>query len=187
MKTINKKKRYWFLGGALVLTVVLVWWAQAYCPLRDQRDEKAVELSKLIQERDRLKQRRDKLSGAGENHRRTNEVLAQVREWVVPGKDPEEVSAYTQLWIQEFIQGHDLSLSTYRGLYPSKWEDYTLCRVQFQINATIQGLSDLLESLENMGKAITIQKLRVDYRRSREMDLHVSLELGALFMEGLTE
>jgi hypothetical protein len=55
------------------------------------------------------------------------------------------------------------------------------------INATTQGLADLLERLEYLEKAISIEKFSVDYRKSKEMDLRVSLELGALFVEGLKQ
>ena len=112
-----------------------------------------------------------------QDHRKMEETLAQFAGLVVPGNSPEEVSAHTQLWVQEFLENQGISLKAYKGLSPSKWRDYPLSRVQFQLGATIQGLSDLLESLENMEKAVRIEKLGVNYRRSRENDLLVSLDL----------
>jgi len=62
-----------------------------------------------------------------------------------------------------------------------------LSRVEFQLGANIRGLSDLLDDLEKMEKAVRIEKLSVNYRRSKENDLRVSLNLGTLIVEGLKE
>ena len=59
--------------------------------------------------------------------------------------------------------------------------------MEFRLSANTQGLSDLLENLENMAKAVRIERLEVNYRRSKEHDLHVYLRLGTLFVEGFKE
>jgi len=187
MKPINNKMRLWILGGILIIISVLVWRVHVWSPLQDQKDELEVELSLVSQEHDRLAQRLERFSDTEQDHRKMEETLAQFTGLVVQGSSPEEVSAHTQLWVQEFLENRGLSLKAYKGLSPSKWRDYPLSRVQFQLGATTQGLSDLLESLENMEKAIRIEKLSVNYRRSRENDLLVSLNLGTLFVEGLKE
>jgi hypothetical protein len=187
MKPINNKMRLWILGGILVVISVLVWQVHIWSPLQDQKDALEVELSVVSQERDRLAQRLERLSDTEENQRKMEETLDQFTGLVVQGNSPEEISAHTQLWVQEFLEKQGISLKAYKGLSPSRWRDYPLSRVQFQLGATTQGLSDLLENLENMEKAIRIEKLSVNYRRSRENDLLVSLNLSTLFVEGLEE
>jgi hypothetical protein len=187
MKPINNKMRLWILGGILVIISVLVWRVHVWSPLQDHKDELDAELSLVSQERDRLTQRLERLSDTEQDHRKMEETLAQFAGLVVQGNSPEEVSARTQLWVQEFLENQGLSLKAYKGLSPSKWRDYPLSRVQFQLGATMQGLSDLLENFENMETAVRIEKLGVNYRRSRENDLLVSLDLSTLFVEGLKE
>jgi len=179
--------RQWFLCSALILTPVLVWWVLLYSPLKDQRDELKAALSKDSQESALLKQRLKKLSEKKQGHPQTQETLAGISRFVVPGNSLAEGSAHTQQWIQEFLQNYDLSLQSYKGLSPSKWQEYPLSRVEFQLGANIRGLSDLLEDLEKMEKAVRIEKLSVNYRRSKENDLRVSLNLGTLIVEGLKE
>ncbi len=187
MKPINNKKRQWFLAVALIITSVLVWWASVYSPLQDQMEDLETDLTQVSQEHDRLTQRLKRLSDTKQNHKKMEAALVQFSGLVVQGNSPEEVSGHTQLWVQGFLEDHDLSLKAYKGLSPSKWRDYSLSRVQFQLDATTQGLSDLLEDLENMKKAVRIEKLGVNYTRSRENRLRVSLHLGTLFVEGLRE
>ncbi len=187
MKPITKKMRQWFLGSALIITSVLVWWASVYSDLQDNREILAADVSQFSHERDRLKQKVKELSGNKRNHREMEETLARFSGLLVQGNSIEAVSAQTQLWVQEFLAKYDLSLKTYKGLSPSKWKDYPLSRVQFQLGTNTQGLSDLLENLETLGKAVRIEKLGVNYRRSRENDLRVSLHLGTLYVEGHKE
>ena len=187
MTPINNSVRQWFSCSVLILTPVLVWWVLFYSPLQDQRDELEAAVSRDSQESVLLKQRLKKLSEKKPDHQETQETLAGISRLVVPGNSPEEVSARTQQWMQEFLENYDLSLQSYKGISPSKWQEYPLSRVEFQLGTNIRGLSDLLEDLENMEQAVRIEKLSVNYRRSKENDLRVSLNLGTLFVEGLKE
>lgn len=172
--------RQWILGVALVILFVFVWWDQVYSPLRAEQAELAVDLFQGDQERDRLRQRIERLFHTPQNQKKMEETMASLQRFVVPGNSLEDISANIQIWVQKFLESHDLSLLTYRGLPSSKWREYSVSRVRFQLNASTQGFSDLLERLENMEKAIRIESLGVEYRRSREKDLRVSLDLGAV-------
>ena len=187
MKTINKKTRHWVLGSALIIFACLVWWTYLFSPLQDQRNELSVDVSKSEQERDRLKLRMQKLSEKKQVSRESEAMLSRYATVVGPGKSLEEVTSHTQQWAQEFLKNYDLSLKSYKGLSPSTWQDYTVSQIEFQLEASIQGLSDLLEDLEEIEQTVKIEKLRVNYRRSRENDLRVTLRLGTLFVEGLKE
>jgi hypothetical protein len=184
MKPISKKMHQWVLCSALILAPVLVWWVFLYSPLQAQRDELEAVVSKDAQEGVFLQQRLQKLSKKEQDRQ---ETPAGISGLVVPGNSLAEVSAHTQQWVQEFLQNYDLSLNSYKGLSPSNWQEYPLSRVEFQLDANIRGLSDLLEDLEKMKKAVRIEKLSVNYRRGKENDLRVSLNLGTLFVEGLKE
>jgi len=184
MKSISKKMRQWILGSALVITAVLIWWVYVYSPLKDQREELAVDVSQVSQERDRLAQRLKRLSNKKQSQQEIQETLDRLSRLVVSGNSLEEVSAETHLWVQTFLGSHNLSLKAYKGLPPSKWRDYPLSRIEFQLRATTQGLSDLLENLEKIEKAIRIEKLGVNFRRGKENDLRISLHLSTLFVEG---
>jgi len=187
MKPIDKKVRHWLLGSALILISCLVWWTYLLSPLQDQRNELALDVSKAEQESDRLKLRMQKLSEKKQVSRESEAMLSQYAAVVGPGKSLEEVSSHTQQWVQEFLKNYDLSLKSYKGLSPSMWQDYALSQIEFQLEANIQGLSDLLEDLEKIEQAVRIEKLSVNYRHSRENDLRVTLRLGTLFVEGLKE
>ncbi len=184
---MNKKTRRWLLGGALVLISLLIWWVYVYSPLKDRRDELAVEVAQLSQEHERLTQRLKKLSDTEQNRQEMQETLSRFSELAVQGKSLEEASAHTQLWVQEFLENHDLSLMAYKAISPSRWRDYPLGCVQFQLNTTTQGLSDLLENLEKVKKAIRIEKLRISYKRGKEHGLRATLHLATLFVEGINE
>ena len=187
MKPINNKMRHLFLGTALILTAVLVWWGYIYSPLLEQKDEFDVDISKKSQEYDLLEQRLRKLSEKRQDDRNVKDSMANFSKLKVPGNSLEEVSAYTQHWVQEYLKNYDITVKSYKGLSPSKWQGYPLAQVEFQLSANTQGLSDLLEDLEKMEKAVRIEKLSVNYRRSKENDLRVSLRLGTLFVEGHKE
>ena len=47
--------------------------------------------------------------------------------------------------------------------------------------------NNLSAFVEKMEKAVRIEKLSVNYRRSKENDLRVTLNLGTLFVEGHKE
>ncbi len=170
---------------ALVLLCVFVWWDQIYSPLRAEQAELTARLFQGVQERDHVRQRFERLLVTPRNSREMEEKMSSLRRLLVPGNSLEEASANMQLWVQKYLESHDLTLRTYQGLAPSKWREYPVSRVRFQLNASTQGFSDLLESLETMEQAVRIEGLGVEYRRSREKDLDVSLDLGAVFVEGL--
>ncbi|SPD73463.1 hypothetical protein PITCH_A190039 [uncultured Desulfobacterium sp.] len=185
MKPINKRVREWFLGCALIVAAVLVWWIHVYSPLLDRGDELKAEIDKDSQQRDRMTQRLEKLSATKDSPAKIEEKVGRLMTRLIKGETLDEVSIHTQLWLQEFMQTHALALAAYKGLSPSKWRNYPLSLVEFQLSATTQGLSDLLEGLENMGQAVRIERLEVNYSRNREYDLSITLQLGVLFVEGI--
>ena len=153
----------------------------------EQRDELEVGVSKKSQTYDLLNQRLGRLSEKRQDDQNVEASVAKFSKLIIPGNSLEEVSARTQHWFQEYLKDYDLTIKSYKGLSPSKWQEYPLDRIEFQLTASTQGLSDLLEDLEKMEKAVRIEKLSVNYRRSREKDLHVSFRLGTLFVEGHKE
>ena len=185
MMLIDKSTRRLLIGGALALTTLLIWWVYIYSPLQDRRDELTEEAAQLSQEHERLTQRLEKLSDTEQNKQEIQNTLSRLSDLTLQGKGLEEFSAHTQLWVQEFLENHDLSLNAYKSLSPSRWRDYPLGCVQFQLSTTTQGLSDLLENLEKVEKAFRIEELRTSYKRSKEHGLRVTLHLGALFVEGI--
>lgn len=187
MKPIHKKTRHWILGSVLILVACLVWWSYLFSPLLDQRNDLSIDVSKAEQEIDRLKLRIQKLSKEKQVDGESEAMLSRFTAVMGPGTSLEEVSSHTQQWVQEFLKSYDVSLKSYKGLSPSMWRDYSMSQIEFQLEASIQGLSDLLEDLEKIERAVRIEKLSVNYRRSRENDLRVTLRLGTLFVEGLGE
>jgi hypothetical protein len=187
VKPINKKTREWVLGCALAASCILVWWVHFYSPLGEKRADLAVELEKVSTERDRLNQRLGRLSNEKTAPLKMDETRPDLSMLLIQGQSPEAVSAQTQLWVQEFLESHGLSLTSYSGLAPSKWRGYSLGRVQFQLDLSTQGLSDLLGILEGISKAVRVETLDVSYRRGGENSLHVSLVLGTLFTKGSGE
>ncbi len=168
------------------LLFALVWWFNIYSPLRDKRYELAEDISFASHERDRLVQKLERLSDKKQNKQKILESHARLSSLVLQGSSMEQISAQVHAWLQEFLENHHhLSLKTYKELPPSKWRSYPISRLEFNMNATTQGLSDLLENLERIEKALRIEKLGVSYRRSKEHDLRISLQLGVLFVEGL--
>jgi hypothetical protein len=172
---------------ALILVIVLVWWGLFYSPLQDERGNLEVAVLKVSQKNVRLEQRWKKLSKMQPDPRKAQKTQIGIPRLLVPGNNLKEVSVHTQEWFQEFLRSYDLSLKSYKELPPSMWGRYPLSRVQFQLDTNIRGLSDLLEDLENMELAVRIEDLSVSYRRNKEKDLRVSLNLGTLFVEGLKE
>ena len=185
MRPTDKETRRSLVAGALVFTILLIWWAYVYSPLKDRSDELTEEVSQLSQEHERLTQRLARFSDTEQNKQEMQDMLSRFSDLTIEEESLEEFSAHTQSWAQEFIEGHDLSVNAYKALAPSRWRDYPLGCVQFQLRTTTQGLSDLLENLEKVEKAFRIEKLRVSYRRSKEYGLHVTLHLGALFVQGI--
>ena len=168
----------------MVLVCFLVWWANVYSPLQDQRDELVENIAQASQERDRLVKRLKRLSNTKENRQEIQGKLTRLSSLVVKGKTVEEINAVSQLWIQGFLEGRDISVTAYKGLPPSTWGEYPLGLVQFQLRSSTQGLSDLLEKLEKAEKVVRIERLRVNYRRGKENNLRISLHLGTLFVGG---
>ena len=187
MKPINNTIRQWLLCSALILAIVLIWWGLFYSPLQDEKGDLEVAVSRVSQKRVLLKQRLKKLSKAEKNPLTAQETPDSTSRLMVPGNSLKQVSVHTQQWFQEFLRSYDLSLKSYKELSPSMWGKYPLSRVEFQLDTNIRGLSDLLEDLEKMELAVKIETLSVSYRRGKEKDLRVSLNLGTLFVEGLKE
>jgi hypothetical protein len=184
MRPISRKTRQWAIGSALLLVCLLVWWFRIYSPLSDRAEELSVDLAQASQKRDLLAEKLNRLSHDEKSPQKIQEELARYAGMVMDGESLEEINASTQARVQEFLESHEIPLKAYKELTPTKWKDYTVGRVEFQLSTTTQGLSDLLEFLEKLEKVIRIERLTVSQRRTRGgSELNVSLQLGTLFVE----
>ena len=57
--------------------------------------------------------------------------------------------------------------------------------MELQIETGMQGVSDLLEYLEKLNKVIRVERFSVSYRRKKDADLQISLQIATLQMEGI--
>ena len=97
----------------------------------------------------------------------------------------EEISAGTQSILQQFLDKNTIPIKAYKDLPASKWREHPISRVELQIETGMQGVSDLLEYLEKLNKVIRVERFSVSYRRKKDADLQISLQIATLQMEGI--
>ncbi len=192
---MSKRNRELLLVLAAIIMGIAVWWVYFYAPRQEQISEiqSETELTemKIRSHRKQLKKLKREIEDLKEAARVEAEKAGGVgkeealKRLLVTGRTIEEVNAASQGAFQEFISEHGVDFKSYKELSPSKWGDYKVGRLQFQLSTDTQGLSDLLAYFDNLEKAIRIDRLTINYRRGKKAALIVNLHLGTLFVGDL--
>jgi hypothetical protein len=180
----KRKRRFLFISTA-VICGVLIWWAQGYDPLQEQKTELSSELKSLTQQRaesaDKLKQ----LSEFIASNKDVENEMVRFDALKIDGKTPEELSASTQAALQQYLEKQAIPVKAYKDMPAAKWREHPISRIEFQIETGMQGVADLLEYLETLNKVIRVERFSVTYRRKKDSDLMISLQIATLQMEGI--
>jgi hypothetical protein len=182
LRILNRKRRRWGIGIALGLAVLLVWWLRVFSPLQDQMNEISANIEKESLELHHLKKEVKKISTAINAYKGQKGNFARLSTVFVGGKTLEETNATVQANIQKFLEDHHISLIAYKELPPGKWQEYPVGRLEFQLSASIESLSEVLQFLETLKGATRIERIVVSYRSRRNEGLHVLLQIGTLFV-----
>ena len=183
MRTVTKKTRQLLKGSAVIFAVLVCWWVFVYSPLRARVNEQTIVLNGIHDEQERLIQKYKRLSASANDSAGIQSGLHRISNLLAEGQSVEEINAATQVFVQEFLAAHETPILAYKEISPSKWRKYTLGRVQIELNATTQGISELLNFLENLDKLIRIEHLSIISTRRGEDNLRVSLGLGTLLLK----
>jgi hypothetical protein len=181
----QKRKRRLIFSVAGVICGILIWWAQIYDPLQEQTRDLSVEHERLILERDQSTEKLKKLSEFIETHKSVENELSRFDVLKIDGKTLEELSASTQAILQQFLEKHAIPIKAYKDLPASKWREHPISRIELQIETGMQGVADLLGYLETLNKVIRVERFTVSYRRKKDADLQISLQIATLQMEGI--
>jgi len=182
----QKKKRRILFAVAGLICGVLVWWAQICDPLYDRKSEMVSERESLLSESVQLREKLKKLTEFIESHKSVETEMGNYEGLKVEGKTIEALNSATQAILQQFMDKHTIPIKAYKELPASKWRDHPVSLIELQIETRTQGISDLLEFLESLNKVVRIDRLTVSYRRMKDTDLLVSIQIATLQMEGLT-
>ena len=136
MRRLSRTARQWALGVALIISGLLVWWAQIYAPRVDGLHSLAEQIVAANGQGARLKQSLERFSRK-ESHKTSglDQVLEKLSSRIVSGMSIEEVDAFLQLELQKFLESHQIPLKSYRELPPVKWRGFDMGRVEFQLMA----------------------------------------------------
>lgn len=181
----QKRKRQVVFGLMGLICGVLIWWAQVFDPLQSEKDDLSTELERLTRERDRTNRDLQEVSAYIETHKSVEKEIARFDALKIDGKTLEELSAGTQSILQQFLDKNSIPIKAYKDLPASKWREHPISRVELQIETGMQGVSDLLEYLETLNKVIRVERFTVSYRRKKDADLQISLQIATLQMEGI--
>lgn len=181
----QKRKRHVIMGAVGVICGILVCWAQIVDPLQEQKAELSAELEKLTQERNQLTEKLKKVAEFIASHQSVEREMTRFDALKIDGKTLEELSAGTQLILQQFLDKNTIPIKAYKDLPASKWREHPISRVELQVETGMQGVSDLLEYLETLNKVIRVERFTVSYRRKKDSDLQISLQIATLQMEGI--
>lgn len=181
----QKRKRRLIFGLAGIICGILIWWAQVYDPLQEQKKELSTEMERLTLERTQSIEKLKKLSEFVETHKAVEKEMARFAVLKIDGKTLEELSAGTQAVLQQFLDKQTIPIKAYKDLPASKWREHPISRIELQIETGMQGVSDLLEYLETLNKVIRVERFTVSYRRKKDADLQISLQIATLQMEGI--
>lgn len=179
---MSKKTREALLISFAIAIAFCVWWANLYSPRQERLEEVNTQLALADQKKLRLINRIERFSKGGGGSPEEKMELSLLAKLLPEGETMEAVNASTQLYLQEFIEKHDVTFRSYKELTPAKWRKFELGRLQFQLNSSTRGLSDLLAYFDDLEKVIRVERLTVNYRRSKEKELMVTLHLGTLFV-----
>jgi hypothetical protein len=183
---LGQKRKHRLIFGVIgVICGMLVWWAQAYDPLQEQKNDLSGELERLTQGRGQAIEKLKKLNEFVETHKGAENELARFDALKIDGKTLEELGAGTQAVLQQFLDKHTIPIKAYKDLPSGKWREHPVSKIELQIETRMQGISDLLEYLETLNKVIRIERLTVSYRRMKDNDLQISLQIATLQMEGI--
>ena len=173
------------MGTALLITGFLVWWAQVLDPMQERIQELNAEILDRETAIVQLTQQHEKLVEFVRTESDGEKAVAQFSGLTVEGKRIEDVNANTQSALQQLLDQKGVSIKTYKELPPSKWREQNMGRIELQFETYMQGLSDVLEQIESLNKLIRVEKLTITYRRTKQSDLNVSIQIGTLFPEGI--
>ena len=181
----QKRKRQVTFGLIGLICAILIWWAQVCDPLQEERNDLSTEMERLTRERDRSIRDMKEVTGYIESHKSVEKEMARFDTLKIDGKTLEELSAGTQLILQQFLDKNTIPIKAYKDLPASKWREHPISRVELQIETGMQGVSDMLEYLETLNKVIRVERFSVSYRRKKDADLQISLQIATLQMEGI--
>ncbi len=181
----QKRRRRMMIGTAGVICGILICWAQIVDPLQEQKTELSEQLEKLSLERDQLAQKLKNVVEFNEAHKSAENEIARYDALKIEGKTLEELSAGTQSILQQYLDKNSIPIKAYKDLPSAKWREHPISRIELQLETGMQGVSDLLEYLETLNKVIRVERFTVSYRRKKDSDLQVSLQIATLQMEGI--
>jgi len=181
----QKRKRQAIFGLIGLVCGMLIWWAQVCDPLQEEKSDLSTELERLTRERDRSIRDMQEVNAYIESHKAVEKEMARFDALKIDGKTLEELSAGTQSILQQFLDKNTIPIKAYKDLPASKWRDHPISRVELQIETGMQGVTDVLEYLEMLNKVIRVERFSVSYRRKKDADLQVSLQIATLQMEGI--
>ncbi len=179
---LTPRNRRRLSGLVIFFLTVMVWWNYGMAPLKLQQELVGEELAMLNMEKERLLLRQTNLSSMDLDGTALNQELVGLGRLMIGGRRVEEVNAATHLQIQEILERHGLSLKSYRELGVTPWRSHQLGRIQVQLDTNMQGLANLLLSLDELEKTVRVDNLTVRYRRTRGDDLQILLEFSTLFI-----
>ncbi len=181
----QKRKRQVFFALIGLVCGILIWWAQVCDPLQEEKGDLSTELERLTRERDRFVRDMKEVTGYIESHKPVENEMARFDALKIDGKTLEDLSAGTQSILQQFLDKNTIPIKAYKELPASKWREHPISRVELQIETGMQGVSDMLEYLETLNKVIRVERFSVSYRRKKDADLQISLQIATLQMEGI--
>jgi hypothetical protein len=181
----KKRKRLVIYCSAGLICGILICWAQVFDPLQEQKTELSAELEKLTQERNQLNEKLKKVGEYIETHQSIEKEMVRFDTLKIDGKTLEELSAGTQSILQQFLDKNAIPIKAYKDLPASKWREHPISRIELQIETGMNGVSDLLEYLETLNKVIRVERFSVSYRKKKEGDLQISIQIATLQMEGI--
>ena len=176
-------KRKWALSFLVFILAGMVWWFRIYSPLKEEAEILHAAIAQKDAQIQRTELRLKRLANTQDKRRKMLARQARLSRMVSLGKSVEQANAETQLWAQGLLEKFGITLRTYKEMTPVKWRDHQVGMVQSQLNASIQGLSDLLQRIEKMDKAVRLEAMTVTYRKNKEDLLQVSFDLGTLVLE----
>ncbi len=180
---MSPNKRKLLLVPSLLMTIVLVWWAQWYDPMSGQLQDLQVDIEriqeKVVRQSEKLKRLTEQIQEEGNIDRRLSE-LSKLR---IVGKRIEDVHAATQSLFQQIFEKNGVAIKTYKELPAGKFRSQTLARIEIQFDTNLKPLSDILEQIDAIPQLVQVEKLTIHYRRTKETDLNVVLQIGTLMIE----
>jgi len=181
----QERRRRVFMGTSIIICWLLILWAQVYDPLQEEKTALIAEREKLTYDRGHLTEKLKKITEFIESNQYVENEITRFDALKIGGKTIEELSAGTQLILQQFLNTNSIPIKAYKDLPASKWREHPISRVELQIETGMKGVSSVLEYLETLDKVIRVERLTVFYRKKKDSDLQVSFQIATLQMEGI--